>query len=121
MNFLADEGIDKQIVDVLRKEGYVVDYVAEIEPSISDDIVLAMANEKGAILLTADKDFGELVFRKRQISAGVILIRLAGLSLTKKTDVAVSIIKKHINELKNAFSVITPMGVRIRHQKDWNN
>lgn len=118
MNFLADESIDKQIVDILRKEGYAVDYVAEIEPSISDDVVLDMANGKSAVLITADKDFGELVFQKRQISDGVILIRLAGLSLAKKTGVAVSIIKKHINEFKNAFSVITPMGVRIRHQKD---
>ncbi len=57
MKFLADESIDWQIVDLLRKDGHEVLYVAEMEPGIPDNLVLNRANEEYAILLTADKDF----------------------------------------------------------------
>jgi predicted nuclease of predicted toxin-antitoxin system len=110
MNLLADEGVDKQIVVRLREEGYSVSYVAEMAPGISDDIVLELANKEGSLLLTSDKDFGDLVFRLRRLSAGVVLIRLAGLTPAKKA----SVISKHSQELAKAFTVITPMGVRIR-------
>lgn len=59
MNFLADEGVDWQIVDCLRQDGHVVLYVAEMERGVSDDVVLELANREGALLLTADRDFGE--------------------------------------------------------------
>jgi predicted nuclease of predicted toxin-antitoxin system len=114
MNLLADEGVDKQIVVRLREEGYSVSYVAEMAPGISDDIVLELANKEGSILLTADKDFGDLVFRLRRLSAGVVLIRLAGLAPTRKAAIVTSVISKHSQELAKAFTVITPTGVRIR-------
>ncbi len=116
MKFLADESLDRQIVDRLRQEGHAVRYVAELEPGISDDIVLKMANEEESLLLTADKDFGELVFRQRRLSAGIVLIRLAGLSPDKKAEVVASAIKKHAAELPNTFSVIMPGSIRIRRQ-----
>ncbi len=117
MNLLADESIDKQIVDALREKGYVVGYVAEMDPGISDDVVLDLAKREGVLLLTADKDFGELVFRLRRLSSGVVLIRLAGLSPSKKSEIVVLFIMKHFSELIESFSVITPVGIRIRHQK----
>ena len=103
-----------RIVVRLREEGYSVSYVAEMAPGISDDIVLELANKEGALLLTCDKDFGDLVFRLRRLSAGVVLIRLAGLTPAKKAAIVTSIISKHSQELAKAFTVITPMGVRIR-------
>lgn len=78
MNLLADENLDRQIVERLRQDGHFVWYVAEMEPGISDDIVLNLANQEEALLLTGDKDFGELVFRLRRIALGVVLIRLSG-------------------------------------------
>jgi predicted nuclease of predicted toxin-antitoxin system len=62
MNLVADEGIDCVIVERLRQDGHQVWYVAEMAPSISDEAVLAIANREAALLLTADKDFGEMVF-----------------------------------------------------------
>jgi predicted nuclease of predicted toxin-antitoxin system len=67
MKLLADESVDQQIVDRLRKDGHEVWYVTEMEPGISDDLVLKKANQEMAILLTANKDFGELVFRLNRI------------------------------------------------------
>lgn len=116
MNILADESVDKPVVEALRGKDYIVGYVAEMAPGISDDVVLHLANRENALLLTADKDFGELVFRLRRLSSGVVLIRLAGLSPTKKADIVVSFITKHFEQLIGFFSVITPLGIRIRQQ-----
>lgn len=44
MNFLADESVDRQIVERLRRDGHCVEYVAEIEAGVSDEAVLALAN-----------------------------------------------------------------------------
>jgi len=74
-------------VERLRDDGHTVLYVLEMEPSISDDEVIRRANQEFALLLTADKDFGELVFRQRRIVYGVVLIRLAGLSPQGKAEV----------------------------------
>ena len=60
MNLLADEGVDRQIVERLRQEGHHVVYIAEVEPGITDEVVLDRANEINALLITLDKDFGEL-------------------------------------------------------------
>ena len=76
MNLLIDEGVDQQIVDRLRQDGHEALYVAETDPGISDDIVLSEANDRGALLITADKDFGEIVFRRQQINTVVLLILL---------------------------------------------
>ena len=116
MIFLADEGIDRQIVDRLRDEGHFVQYVAEMDPGISDDSVLELANTQNALLLTADKDFGELVFRQRRASAGVILIRLSGLSAAHKAESVANLIHEHGEEITGAFSVITRSGTRIRRK-----
>jgi predicted nuclease of predicted toxin-antitoxin system len=115
VKFLADEGVDQQIVKRLRQEGYTVLYVAEMEPGVSDDEVLDLANQETATLLTADKDFGELIFRQGRISGGVILLRLTGLSQESKEEAVASVIKDHADELRKAFAVITPGMVRIRH------
>lgn len=71
MTILADEGVDREIVLRLRDDGHDVTYVAEMDPGISDEVVLARANAQGAILLTQDKDFGELVFRQRLSARGL--------------------------------------------------
>ncbi len=116
MNFLADENVDRQIVERLRRMGHNVEYVAETDAGISDDEVLEIANKKTLLLLTSDKDFGELVFRQQRITSGVVLIRLAGLSPTRKAEIVVSAVEKHGTELEHSFSVITPGAVRIRHE-----
>ena len=117
MKFLADENVDKSIVDRLRKDGHTVLYVLEMEPSISDDDVIRQANQEFALLLTADKDFGELVFRQKHIVYGVVLFRLAGLSLQRKSEVVAAAIQVHADKLAHNFTVITSGAVRIRKQR----
>src|SRR5436190_10071923 len=114
MNLVADEGVERQIVEQLRQEGHAVIYVAELAPSISDDEVLQQANERQAVLVTVDKDFGELVFRLNRVAAGVLLIRLEGLTSTAKAMIVAQAIHDHETEMYGAFSVISPGMIRIR-------
>lgn len=60
MKILADESVDRPVVERLRESGFNVQYIAETDPSISDQEVLDIANKSKALLLTADKDFGGL-------------------------------------------------------------
>jgi len=114
MKFLADESVDRQIIQRLRQDRHLVLDVAEMDPGISDDAVLSEANQAKAILLTADRDFGDLVFRQGRLIEGVVLIRLAGLPPTRKADLVTSAINRHETEIQQAFSVITPGSIRIR-------
>lgn len=117
MNFLADEGIDRQIITRLRQDGHRVIYVAEMRAGISDNSVLDMANKERALLIAEDKDFSELVFRQHRLTEGVILIRLSGLSSKSKANIVASAINKLGVEMERAFTVITPNAIRIRRPK----
>ena len=114
MIFLADESVDRQIVETIRRAGYEVQAIAEISPGIPDTQVLSRANEAGAVLLTADKDFGELIFRQHQVHSGVVLVRLAGYASEAKAEIVVAAINAHAEELESGFSVVTGKAVRIR-------
>ncbi len=114
MNFVADENIDEPIVTRLREDGHTVWFVAEMEPGISDETVLYIANEQDAPLITGDKDFGELVFRLKSVTAGVILIRLPGLSPNQKAEIVSQVIEQHTDELPEALTVVSQTAVRIR-------
>jgi predicted nuclease of predicted toxin-antitoxin system len=115
MDLLEDESIDKPIVDRLRQDGHNVLYVAEFDPSIDDTAVLYRANKQDALLITADKDFGELVFRQELVHRGVVLVRLVGLPPHTKAGIVSAVFADRADELLNAFSVISPGRVRIRH------
>lgn len=115
MNILADEGIDRHIVEHLRLNGHPVIYIAELEPSISDNEVFDRANATESILLTADKDFGEIVFRDdRLISDGVVLIRLAGLTSELKAKIVLEALRNDESMLRGHFTVISPGKIRHR-------
>jgi len=114
VKFLADENVDKPIVERLRKDGHIVLSVLEMEPSIPDEEVIHRANQESALLLTADKDFGELVFRQGRAISGVVLVRLAGLSPQHKARIVASAIEEHADPLARNFTVVTPAAVRIR-------
>ncbi|MCX6363497.1 MAG: DUF5615 family PIN-like protein [Actinobacteria bacterium] len=114
MRLLADEGVDAAIVGRLRSHGHDVVYVAELSPGITDDAVLKLANADERILMTADKDFGELVFRLRRVAFGVLLVRLSGLSSESKADAVARVVGEHGDEMARAFTVLSPGLVRIR-------
>jgi predicted nuclease of predicted toxin-antitoxin system len=114
VKIVADESVDKQIVDRLRANGHEVLFVAELDPGIDDETVLLRSRQADAILLTADKDFGELVFRQRLLHTGVLLIRLAGLMPNAKAELVASMFDEHVEELSTGFGVLSPRALRLR-------
>ena len=114
MNFLVDESVDAPVAYRLRDDGHTVTCVWELEPGVSDEAVLAQANHDEAILITADKDFGELVFRLGRAHNGILLIRLAGLSLDRKADIVSEAVREHGGDMATAFTVVTRALVRLR-------
>lgn len=116
MNLLADEGVDRPIVLQLRQDGHTVWYIAEKEPGIDDTEILGRANEQGSVLLAPDKDFGELVYRQKRLMGGVILLRLSGLSSSRKAMIVADVVRRYESEFWGAFSVIVPGHIRIRRR-----
>lgn len=117
MIFLADESLDLPIIKYLRGNGLDVIAIAEIQPSIDDEKVLEIANDEGRILITLDKDFGELVFRLRKVHSGIVLLRLDEVPLLTKIDLLLELIEKRGDELSKSFTVVQKDLVRIRHIK----
>jgi predicted nuclease of predicted toxin-antitoxin system len=67
------------------------------------------------LLITGDKDFGEIVFRDNRLSSGgVVLLRLAGLSAEKKAEIVSDAFREYGAQFANHFSVVAPGKVRIR-------
>ena len=114
MKLLADESLPYPIVLALRGQGFDLISVMEDSPGISDGQVLEIANREGRIVLTMDKDFGDLIYRERRASLGIVLFRMSGIATTEKLKIAVAAIKKHGEELVGGFTVVTPRSVRIR-------
>lgn len=74
--FLANENIQQEVVDAVRQAGYDVKWIKEIQPGIDDDAVLQISLTENRVLLTFDKDFGEMAFRQgKTATCGVILFR----------------------------------------------
>lgn len=115
MCILADESVDVPVLQALREAGYDVTSILELSPGIPDEEVLALAQQQGRLLLTVDKDFGELVFRLRLTGAGVFLYRLEGFSNTEKAAMVLQILQQHAAELPTSFGVLTGKLFRLRH------
>lgn len=75
MRFLADESCDFTFVRVLRSAGHDVLAVVESAAGAPDDKVIALAHGQRRILITEDKDFGQLVFAAASSTSGVIYVR----------------------------------------------
>jgi predicted nuclease of predicted toxin-antitoxin system len=81
---------------------------------LAHDAVLDLATTDERILMTADKDFGELVFRLRRAAFGILLVRLPGLPSEERADSVEEAIAEHGYEMAGAFTVLAPGLVRIR-------
>ncbi len=75
MKFLTDVNIEKFIIEFLKQSGYDVKLVSEINPALSDTDIINIAYKEKRIVITNDKDFGELVFKHKKKTSGIILFR----------------------------------------------
>ena len=114
MKFLADESVERLVVAMLREEGHDVVYVAEGAPGLDDASGLAAANDELRVLVTNDKDFGELVFRNGLASAGIVLVRLGRERTAPKVESVRELVRTHLELLPGHFTVLGESRVRRR-------
>jgi predicted nuclease of predicted toxin-antitoxin system len=114
MRLLADENVPRVVVDTLAAAGFDVAWVRVQAPGIADGSVLAWSLREERVLLTFDKDFGELVFRKgRQASCGVVLFRLPDMSPAQLGPFILSVLNTD-HPWEGRFAVVEEDRVRIR-------
>ena len=114
MKLIADECVDYGVIRSLRENGVTVFSISEELSSIEDKNVLELANDMQWLLLTEDRDFGELVFRLNQPHHGIVYVKIKGLERKFKIERIVSIILEHYEHLSHAFTVITNDKMKIR-------
>lgn len=113
MRLLADENIPAPLVRELRDQGLDIRYVADMEPGISDSEVLSLSVNEKRPILTEDRDFGELVFRRGYRAYGVILLRLPVANRGHWPRIG-KLLLEHQDRLDQAFAVIGKSIVRFR-------
>lgn len=114
MRFVVDESAGVAVVEYLRAVGHDVLAIADVMPQADDQAILARAAEEGRILVTNDKDFGELVFRSGYGHRGVVLLRLHDESAANRVRVMQAILNQYLDRLPGHFTVATEGRVRIR-------
>ncbi len=112
MRFLADESCDFGVVTTLRKAGYDVKTIIEMDPGISDEEVAEISVNEKRILITEDKDFGQLVYTMSQASVGIIFIRFPGNARSLLFSSVLELVKHHGHKLQQHFVVLQPGRVR---------
>jgi predicted nuclease of predicted toxin-antitoxin system len=114
MRFLADENVSRVTIQRLRAIGFDVTSISETEPGASDGDVLRAADVQDRILITEDRDFGELVIRQRQEVRGVVLLELDRVSNATEADVVAEVLTVHADKLLGNLLVIEPGRIRVR-------
>ena len=80
MRVLADENVDGVLVRFLRNQGHDIFWMAESGPGTGDAKIVSIAQSEGRVILTFDRDFGELIFRHAHAAPGVVFLRLSSRS-----------------------------------------
>jgi predicted nuclease of predicted toxin-antitoxin system len=113
MRFLADESCDFAMVRALRNAGHDVLAVADVSPRADDPTVIGLAVRENRVLLTEDKDFGQLVYASGMPSAGVILLRYPVAVRGIIAQALLDLVQQKGDKLAGAFVVVQPGRVRL--------
>lgn len=113
MRLLADENIESRVVRVLETAGHDVVSMSKVAPGMDDREIVSAAWREQRVILTRDKDFGDLVVRDGLQTAGVILVRLRMHALEKAEYLSRALpqLEQHV---RGQFVVITNRSIRIR-------
>jgi predicted nuclease of predicted toxin-antitoxin system len=114
VRWLADECVDAGLVGSLRAAGHDVIYLAEMARGMSDAEAIDLANRGHRILLTEDKDFGEMVVRWRRSVPGLVLIRIDPALRALKWTRLDRAIKKFGGEIFGRYLIVDEIRLRAR-------
>jgi predicted nuclease of predicted toxin-antitoxin system len=114
IKFVIDAGVGRSIEEWLISQNFVVLSIVLINPEMSDIEILNLAFREDAIIITMDKDFGELVYKNNSLHKGILLLRLEDAVAEEKLAAIQNIIPKHLQKFKNNFSVYQNGKLRTR-------
>lgn len=114
MKFLANENVAGDAVDALREKGHDVAWIRTDAPGSKDEDILARAGAEERVLITFDKDFGELAFRSHlPAKCGVILFRLSAPSSEALAHIVTTAIESR-SDWTGHFAVVEEHRIRMR-------
>ena len=116
IRFLADENIPLEVVEELQKAGIDLNSVSLEKPGISDENVLILAEQQRRVLITFDRDFGELIIKTRKQSWGVIFLRIHPQTVGYIVEILKKVLALNL-DFPNLFCVVEPHRVRAIHLK----
>jgi predicted nuclease of predicted toxin-antitoxin system len=114
VNFVADECCDAVLVAALRRDGHDVLYVREFGPGSDDDVVLQLSATQQRVLLTEDKDFGELVVRFKLPAFAVVLLRIDPADTNTKLTRLREVLAQDASRIAGSIAVIDESKTRFR-------
>ena len=117
LKFLIDVSAGRGIEKYLREEGYDMRAVRDIDPRMEDEDIIRIAVSKDRMVVTMDKDFGELVYHCSMRHSGVLLLRLEDETGSEKLRVVKHIMENYSSKIKNCFCVFQNDRLRIRKIK----
>ena len=114
MRIVADDNVPGAAVETLRSAGHDVAWVSEREPGTADTDILSRASAEARLLVTFDKDFGDLAYRARMpVSHGIVLFRLASMSKDTLPQFVADSLASQV-DWEGHFSVISEHRIRVR-------
>jgi predicted nuclease of predicted toxin-antitoxin system len=114
VKFLLDQNFDHRLIGPLRANGHDVTIVAvDYPPGMPDRDVLVIAHREGRVVLTNDRDFGELAVREKLPHAGIIYLRLRRTTAAAKWERLNEVLREHAGHA-GFFLTVTESSVRVR-------
>lgn len=113
MRLLANENFPGDAVEALRLRGHDVVWVRTDSPGSTDEEVIGRVVSEGRVLITIDRDFGELAFRRRlSVRPGVILFRIPPASPAYVAEMTVTAIEAQ-SDWTGQFAVVEEQRIRV--------
>ena len=114
MKFIIDVGVGRGVEDFLKERGFDVKAVRDVNPRSRDSEILQMAVNEKRMIITMDKDFGDLVYHSGKRHSGILLLRLEAATGDQKVKVVERIIGNFKKEINNRFCVFQEGRLRIK-------
>ncbi len=114
LRFLVDVGVGVGIEHYLKEQGYDTKAVRDINPCMRDEEIINIAALENRMVVTMDKDFGELVYHSFMKHCGVLLLRLEDATGAEKLKVVKHIMENYSSQMENCFCVFQNDKFRIR-------
>jgi predicted nuclease of predicted toxin-antitoxin system len=114
LKFLVDVGVGKNVEQYLLEKKYDTKAVRSLDPRMPDKEIIRLAALERRIVITMDKDFGELVYHSGLGHCGILLLRLEDATGSEKQQVIAKILEKHAGNMKDHFCVYQNKKFRFR-------